>query len=513
MAALLALPPLQAQEARAPRAPEAQPARPPEAGARAVPPERSSVTKHELALGGQTLRCTATAGTLHIHNEQEEPDATVFYVAYTLDGAEPSRRPVTFLYNGGPGSASLWLHMGSVGPVRVATASPEATGPAPYKVLPNEFSTLDKSDLVFIDAVGTGHSRPVGKGADKDFAGVDQDANAFTRFIARWITVNQRWNSPKYLMGESYGTLRSAAVAALMENRGMSCSGVILVSSILNYGALQPGLDVGAVGALPTLAAIAWQHGKVAGKPADLKSFLDEVRAFARGAYAEALSLGHDLPEVRREAIAAKLSGYLGLSTRYLLQANLRVDASRFRKELLRDERLVLGRYDGRFEGTDADAAGETPGYDPSSTGITGAFVASLNDYLARELKFTSNESYRTSGQNLNQLWDWKHRVGGGGGGPVAAQGRAQQQPWVGADLADAMRKNPRLKVLSVNGYYDLATPFFLTEMDLAHLQLEPKLRGNISFAYYPSGHMVYLDLGSLKKLKADLAAFYEATK
>ncbi len=453
-------------------------------------------------MGGKNYKYTAVAGTLLINNDDAKPYASVFYVAYTLDGVIDLRtRPVTFLYNGGPGSASLWLHMGSVGPVRVVTASPNATGAPPYELVSNQYSLLDKSDLVFIDAVGTGFSKPVGKATEKDFAGTDQDVKAFAKFITRYVTVNQRWNSPKFLFGESYGTTRSAALVDALENDGMSFNGVVLMSTILNYFVRSPGLDSEYVGYLPTYAAIAWYHNKLPNKPADVKAFLEEVRAFARGEYAEALSLGHNLPDARVDAIAAKLHAYTGLSVEFLKEANLRVNQPRFRKELMRTDRKILGRYDGRFEGTDFDAASDTPSYDPSSTGITGAFVASFHDYLTKELKYTISETYYPRGPNLNQVWDQSHRA------PGATQ--PLREPYVAGDLADAIRKNPKLRVFSVNGLFDLATPFFITEYDLSHMQLEPKLRGNVQFAYYPSGHMIYLNVDALKQLKTDLNEFY----
>ena len=473
-----------------------------------IPPETTSTTDHELQLDGKTLRYKAAAGTLLIDGEDEKPYGIVFYVAYTLDGVtDPRTRPVTFLYNGGPGSASLWLHMGSIGPVRVATASPEATGAPPYQVKPNQYSLLDKTDLVFVDAVGTGYSRPVGKATIKNFAGTDQDVQAFARFIQRYVSVNHRWNSPKFLFGESYGTTRSAALVDVLENGGMSCNGVILMSTILNYFTHAPGSDAAYIGNLPSYAAIAWHYEKVAHKGRDEKTFLDEARAFARGPYAEALAQGQNLPQAQVDAMAAKLAGFTGLSVQYLKEANLRVNPSRFRKELLRDQRLILGRYDARFEGTDADAAGENPGYDPSSSGITGAFVSALHDYLERELKYTAKETYYPRGPKINEEWDQSHHAPGMGGfGP---QGRALREPYVAGDLADAMRKDPRLKVFSANGLFDLATPFFITEYDLAHMELEPKLRGNIEFAYYHSGHMIYLNVDALKQLKSDLEGFY----
>jgi carboxypeptidase C (cathepsin A) len=487
----------------------AAPAAIPAAEPTPIPPETSAVTDHELTLDGKTLRYKATAGTLLINGDDEKPYGSVFFVAYTLaDTADPRTRAVTFLYNGGPGSASMWLHMGSIGPVRVATASPEATGPGPYQVAPNQYSLLDKTDLVFIDAVGTGYSRPVGRGTIRDFAGTDQDVRAFARFIQRYISVNHRWNSPKFLFGESYGTTRSAALANALEEDGVALNGVILVSSILNYFALAPGSDAQYIGNLPSYAAIAWHFEKVTRKPADEKAFLNEVRAFARGPYAEALAQGHNLTQAQVDSVAARLAAYTGLSVQFIKEANLRISPTRFRKELLRDRRLIVGRYDARFEGTDSDAAGENPGYDPSSTGITGAFVSALHDYMERELKYTSKDTYFPSGPGINQGWDHSHRVGSGGAG----RGNAMRDAYVAGDLAEAMRKNPRLRVLSVNGLFDLATPFFRTEYDLAHMQLEPKLRTNVEFTYYHSGHMVYLDLDSLRQLKADLAAFYSRT-
>lgn len=482
----------------------------PEPATTPVPPEKNSVTEHDLTLGGKTIRYTATAGNLLIEGADEKPNASVFYVAYTMNGVTDGRtRPLTFLYNGGPGSASMWLHMGAVGPVRVVTSSPTATGSGPYEIVPNEYSLLDTSDLVFIDAVGTGYSRPVGKGVIRDFAGTDQDVRAFQKFIYRYVSVNHRWNSPKFLFGESYGTTRSAALVDALENSGMSFNGVILMSSILNYFVQAPGTDSIFVGNLPSYAAIAWHYEKVSRKGRDQKAFLNEVRAFARGPYAEALAEGDALPAAQVDAMAARLASYTGLSVAYIKDANLRVSPARFRKELLRDQRAILGRYDARFEGTDVDAAGETPGYDPSNTGIEGAFVTALHDYLDRELKYTSDETYLPSGPGVNQAWDHTHRQGSAAPAGGEGQGRAMRDAYVAGDLADAMRKNPRLRIFSANGLYDLATPFFITEYDLAHIELEPKLRGNIEFGYYPAGHMIYLNVDALKQFKADAAAFY----
>jgi len=464
--------------------------------------ETATRTRHSASIGGHSFKYTATAGTLIIRDDKDQPQASVFYVAYTLDGAKADRRPVTFLYNGGPGSSSMWLHMGSFAPMRIETDSPEATAPAPYHLVPNSDSLLDKTDLVFIDAVGTGYSRPLGKATGKNFWGVDQDVSAFSRAIQRYVSVNQRWNSPKFLYGESYGTTRSAALVDALQDKGMAFNGVILMSSILNYGIRIPGYDELYVGYVPSYAAAAWYHDKIANKPADLKSFLDQVRAWAGGPYAAALAQGQNLPAAQVDAIATQLAAYTGLSVQYVKEANLRVDPSRFRKELLRDQRLTLGRYDSRFTGTDPDAAGETPDYDASDTGISGAFVSAFHNYVDKQLNYHTELDYRPTFYDINKDWDWKHKA--------ADERRPLPLAYVAGDLAHAMRTNPNLKVLSINGYYDFATPFFITEYDLAHMNLDPSLRGNLQFLYYPSGHMIYLNTVALKQLKADLSRFYD---
>jgi carboxypeptidase C (cathepsin A) len=468
-----------------------------------VPPEKPSVTHHELTLGGKTLKYTATAGTLVIRDEEDKPYGSIFYVSYTLDGAEAKARPVSFLYNGGPGSATLWLHMGSFSPVRIATDSPNATAGPPFKLVPNEYSLLDKTDLVFIDAPLTGYSRAVGKATPKDFAGVDQDLHAFDRFIIRYLSVNQRWNSPKFLIGESYGTTRSAALADMLGNDGVQLNGVVLISSILNYNVRAGGYDMLYVANLPSYAAAAWYFNKIPNKPADLSAWVESAREFAAGPYAHALFAGHNLSAVELDSVAKEVSRITGLSVDYVKETNLRISPTRFRKEVLRDDRKTLGRYDMRFEGVDVDAAGENPSYDASDTGISGAFVAAVHDYLEGELKYESTDAYRPSAGNIGQ-WDWKHRPTSGGPGP----GGEQSQPYVAADLGSAIRKNPHLKVFSANGYFDLATPFFATEYDLSHMDLPQELRGNVKFGYYPSGHMIYLNVDALHKLKDDLAGF-----
>jgi carboxypeptidase C (cathepsin A) len=472
-----------------------------------VPPEKPSVTHHDMNLGGKNLRYTATAGTLVIRDEEDKPYGSMFYVAYTLDGAESRTRPVSFLYNGGPGSATLWLHMGSFSPVRITTDSPDPTTGPPFKLVPNEYSLLDKTDLVFVDAPLTGYSRAAGKGQPKDFFGVDQDLRAFDRFIIRYLSVNQRWNSPKFLIGESYGTTRSAALADMLGNDGVQLNGVVLISSILNYNIRAGGYDVLYVANLPSYAAAAWYFNKIPNKPPDLGAWVQQAREFASGAYAHALFEGHNLPAAELDQVAKEVSRFTGLSVDYIKETNLRISPSRFRKEVLREDRKTLGRYDMRFEGEDVDAAGENPSYDASDTGISGAFVAALHDYLERELQYQSTDAYRPTAYNLTMgAWEWKHRPTSAG--PGTGPGGEQSQPYVAADLASAMRKNPHLRVFSANGYFDLATPFFATEYDIAHMDLPAALRANVQFGYYPSGHMIYLNVDSLHKLKDDLAAF-----
>ena len=459
------------------------------------------VTHHTAEIGGRAIPYTATAGTLTIRDDDGKPTASMFYVAYTTGGAN---RPVTFLYNGGPGSSTLWLHMGSLGPVRVRTDSPNATGGPPFRYGDNEDSLLDKSDLVFIDAIGAGFSRPLGDTKLEKFWGTDPDIDAFARGVERYLTANDRWNSPKFIFGESYGTTRSAGLSYRLQQDGVQLNGVILLSSILNYGRRSPGFDQEIVNYVPTMAATAAYHHR-ATPTGDQTAWLQEVRNWARGPYALALAQGQDLSAAERQAIAAKLSSYIGLSPTYILNNDLRVDANGFRKELLRDQRRTLGRYDARFLGIDADSGGERQEFDPSDTGITGAFVGAFHDYLGRDLGFSTEMTYRPTYYSAGLQWKFDHRPPGQRGGYGGTN-----QADVAQDLSQAMRENPHLKVYSLNGIYDFATPFFGTEYDLNHMQLDPTLRHNLSFAYYPSGHMVYLNEQALHTMKADLARWYD---
>ncbi len=481
--------------------------------ARAPVREQRSVTHHTAVIGGRSIPYTATAGTLTIRDDEGKPTASVFYVAYVAgngaSGGSDTRRPVTFLYNGGPGSSTLWLHMGSIGPVRVATDSPSATHDAPFDIVNNADSLLDKSDLVFIDAIGAGYSRPVGDTKLAAFWGTDPDIDAFARAIERYLTVNNRWNSPKFIFGESYGTTRSAGLSYKLQQDGVQLNGVILLSSILNYGRRSPGFDQELINYLPSYAAAGVYYNRLAPPPADLTTLLAEVRNWARGPYALALGQGQDLPDTQRQAIAAQMAAYTGLSTQFILDSDLRVPPGRFRKALLRDQRRILGRYDDRFSGADTDAAGETPEFDPSDTGITGAFVAAFHEHLTRDLGYSTELTYRPTYYSRELHWNFDH-AGPGAGGFGGRNPSDTNQADVALDLSAAMRENPHLLVYSLNGLYDLATPFFGTEYDLAHMQIGRDLRPNLRFAYYPSGHMVYLNTQALATMKADLARFYD---
>ena len=469
-----------------------------------IPSETSTVTERTLRLDGRRFDYRATAGNLLLRDEKGEPEASMFYVAYTRAPEHGAPRPVTFLFNGGPGAASVFLLMGSVGPKRVHTSSPMSTPPAPYVLADNPDSLLDKSDLVFIDAIGAGFSKVVGHGSGKRFWSVDGDLDAFTRFIDRYLSVNDRWNSPKFLIGESYGTTRAAMLAYRLSQHNISLNGVVLLSSVLNSGMSAPGFDLMYVRYLPTFAATAWYHNKLGpSKPADLPAFLDEVRAFAAGPYAAALAKGDALSDAERDTIAAQVARYTGLDTQYVIGARLRILPSHFRKQLLLRDTRSVGRYDSRFEGIEYDQDSSSPDYDASEKYVTSAFDAAFHQHLAQDLHYrdASDSAYRVFNDRVLATWEWKHR---------AWWGETLHMPYAAADLAEAMRQNPHLLVLSANGYFDLATPFFATEYDLAHMGLEASLRKNLRVTYYPTGHMIYLDDAALHALKGDLARFYD---
>lgn len=476
---------------------------------RPTAPPPAKVTHGSVAINGHTIRYTATAGSIVLRNDKGDPTASMFYIAYTKDGAKPAMRPVTFAYNGGPGGSSVLVNLGGFGPMRVETTNAKPTPPAPYTLKKNPYSLLDKTDLVFIDAVGTGYSRLMGKSKPKDFYGADQDVKAFGDFIERYLAKNDRWNSPKFVLGESYGTSRSAMLADWLQNKGVALNGVILLSSALNFNDMTwfqpPGSnDLTYELYLPSYAAIAWYHDKLPNKPKSLPDFVQKVREFALGQYAQALMAGDSIPAAQENAVVAKLHEYTGLSDAYLKETKLRIAPGRFMKQLLRGQARTVGRYDARYEGIDYDSAGAYPGYDPSGTAVFPPMVVAFHNYLQNDLKYKSNEKYIFLSYKVNRNWDWHHTV----------NGHKYPVPDTLPDLRDAMTQNPHLMVFSGNGYFDLATPFFKTQYELNHMGLAPSLQKNIDIHFYHDGHMLYIHTPSLKKLQKNLDAFYDdATK
>jgi carboxypeptidase C (cathepsin A) len=497
-------------------------------------PAADSTTQGAIDVGGQHIAYTAVAGTIVVGSTDtqdaqlgndgkplpgsqlaldapKEPKdqpavARIFYVAYFKKDAKAEERPVTFFYNGGPGSSTVWLHMGSLGPKHVVTAGDTHLPAAPYKMVDNPYSLLDVSDLVFIDMPGAGFGRLAGKDADKAFWGIDGDANAFARFIARFITKYNRWNSPKFIFGESYGTTRSAVLADVLENQhDIDLNGVILLSQIFNFttdidmpGA-NPGVDLPYELGLPTYAATAWYHKKLPTQPAALEPFLTEVEQFAMGPYAHALALGTDLGDQEKQQVAEKLHEYTGLPTAYWIKANLRVNGGEFEKTLQDDAGLTTGRLDTRFSGPTLDPLSQSAEYDPQSSAISSAYVSIFNDYVRRELKYGEGQTYLPEIYG-EAHWDFKHH-----GNPMSVN--------VANDLAEAMKINPRLKVMVNGGYYDLATPFFTAQYEDKHLPIPQSLAKNIEYDWYESGHMVYVIDECVKQLHDRVAAFIAGTQ
>ncbi len=474
-------------------------------GADAEAPEpKSSVTTHSVEIGGVKVDYEATAGYLIVNDSKEKPAAKFGYTAYVRQGVgEVARRPVTFAFNGGPGSSSIWLHMGVLGPRRVVVADAEFTMPPPYQLADNEHSILDVTDLVMIDPVGTGYSRPVGEAKGEDFWGVDQDIDSVSRFIKTWVTTNGRWASPKILLGESYGGMRSGGVTLeLLSTHGMALNGVVLVSPFMAWSSGFDGLNVDLphVLFLPTLAATAWYHEALEDRPDDLVGYIDEVRAFAYDEYAPALLKGSRLGAEERASVLASLTRYTGVDEEYWDRANLRVTHQQFVKELLRDRKQTAGRIDSRFAGRSFNLLGETMSYDPFNSAVGAAFTGSFLDYYHNELEFGRDLEYKVSGGVWGQ-WDWGHSPPGAGGFKMPV-------PDTSIDLARAMGQNPNMKLLVQQGYYDLATPQAATEYAIEHMDLLPEQREQISIEYYEAGHMMYLHPPSLVKYKQDLAGF-----
>ncbi|MGA8530001.1 MAG: peptidase S10 [Acidobacteriaceae bacterium] len=501
-----------------------------------------STTEGSVTINGQPIAYKAVAGTITVGATDAQdaklawdgsllpdsgvkpaadpaeapPTARMFYVAYfRSDTTDTDHRPVMFIYNGGPGSATMWLHLGTFGPRRIVTPDAEHQEGAPYTMVNNQYSLLDTADLVFIDAPGTGFSRTFGRDKAKAFYGVDGDAEAFTRFIHKFLTKYDRWNSPKYLFGESYGTPRSAVLSADLQ--GVDLNGIVLLSQILSFDnsvddpTNNPGVDQAYALALPTYAATAWHFHKLPNQPPALKPFLDEVEKYALTDYMEALLQGSELSDEQMDAVAEKLHGYTGLPVDYLIRANLRVTGGEFSKELKVDEGTTIGRLDTRYEGPDVDPLSESTEYDPQSDAITSAWVAAINDYLRKDLKYGTEETYFPSGRSGGDFtWSMAHRMPGrfGRGGGSQENG-ANVMP----DLAYRMKMNPKMKVFLGGGYFDLATPFFEGMYEMHHLPMPNSLQSNISYHYYEAGHMIYVNENVLRQFHGDVESFIKSTE
>lgn len=473
------------------------------------PPEEPTRERYEsegtVVIAGETVAYDAVVSSIILRDTKGNPTGEVFFTAYFRRGAsDPARRPITFAYNGGPGSSSYWLHMGVLGPRRVRITSNEHASPAPYEVVDNAFSILAQTDLVMIDPVGTGFSRPLGDTQGSAFWGVDEDAASLTQFIQRFLSQHGRWNSPKYLLGESYGTMRSAVLAATLQGANIDLNGIILVSAVLDLQTLifSPGDDVPYLVNLPAYAATSWYLDALPDRPPDLATFLREVEAFALEDYATALLAGNGLDPATRIGVLDRLHAYTGLRRDFLDRADLRVTAPEFEKELLRSQGKVVGRLDSRFVGPAGDLLAQTPSYDPQSSAISGAFTAAWNTYLRERLGYDGEREYVPSG-NV-QPWNWDHGAASGFGQAGITN--------VGPDLAGALRRNPTLEVLLVNGLYDLATPYFAAVWTMDHLGLPADLRDNIQREDFEAGHMMYIHEPLLPQWRQAMDAFYQRT-
>jgi len=468
----------------------------------------SNAQDAQIGPDAKPLADTSLAATVAAAKDPNDapPTARMFYVAYFKKDANPNQRPITFLYNGGPGSSTVWLHMGSFGPKHVVTELDTHLPAAPYKLADNPESLLDVTDLVFIDMPGTGFGRLTGKDAGKAFWGIDEDAHAFGRFIQRFLSQYNRWNSPKYLFGESYGTTRSAVLSNLLENEySIDLNGVILLSQIFDFATdidaahTNPGIDLTYELALPTYAATALYHHKLPQDHPDLQAFMTEVESFAVGPYAAALMKGTDLSASDKQAMAEKLHEYTGLPVDYLVKGDLRIAGGQFEKSLQEDSGMTTGRLDTRFSSPLYDPLSEYAEYDPQSTAIGSAYVSLFNQYVRNTLKYGDGQTYLPQAEFDGTEWDMKHN-----GNPISVN--------VASDLAQAMTTNPQLKVLVNGGYYDLATPFYAAFYEDKHLPIQDKLASNIEYAWYESGHMVYVKQDCLKQLHDRVAQFITGT-
>jgi carboxypeptidase C (cathepsin A) len=467
-----------------------------------APPEpRRFVTRRTGRFNGREVRYTATAGETFLRDAKGAPQASVFSFAYTEDSpADAVRRPVTFVWNGGPGSSSIWLHFGGFGPVRVVVPSDaRSAGSPPYRTEPNTETVLDVTDLVFVDPIGTGFSRALGEHKDEESWGLDQDAASVAAFIREWLTEHRRWNSPRFLMGESFGTTRAAAVADRLQQDGVDVNGLVLISQALDYQGSTPEAENFAsyVTYLPTMAATAWYHKRVTNPPARLEDFLAASRRFAIDEYAPALLRGTGLDPSARAAAVKRLAYFTGLDEKYVDRADLRVLGGRFLKELLRDKGLALGRSDSRYTVDDVDDVADRAEIDAASAAIGSAFTATLLQYLATDLGVSVPSTYKTASQEAGEKWKWR----------TVPEGRPYEPSYVnvGPRLGVAMRRNPSLRVLVASGYYDFATPFFDAELTFARYGI---VRDRVRMTYYEAGHMMYVHEPSRQRLLADVRTF-----